>query len=103
TLVIAASALMLIGIATTAVYVFWLQGQTLSAPPADLIVHVLPDGSTAEISGGSKLTYRRGFRGGVRAVGLRGDAFFDVREEERPFVVQTANASVSAVGTSFGV
>jgi transmembrane sensor len=70
---------------------------------------ILPDGSTAELSGDTRLSYRRGFRAfplraaSERAVRLEGEAFFTVVPGMRAFTVHTHNAVVEVVGTAFNV
>jgi transmembrane sensor len=72
-------------------------------------VVTLPDGSTAELNGGTTLSYPRGFAAlpgvaaSVRRVALDGEAFFSVTARDRPFRVETANARVEVMGTKFTV
>jgi ferric-dicitrate binding protein FerR (iron transport regulator) len=69
----------------------------------------LPDGATVHMNSGSTIQYARGFSvlplwpEDRRAVTLRGEAFFDVPDGERPFVVETQNARVTVLGTAFNV
>lgn len=64
----------------------------------------LPDGTRVLISSGSRLTYPKIFKGSQRKVQLSGQAFFDVVEDkEKPFVVQTDQMEVMALGTAFEV
>ena len=81
----------------------WMWPQTLTAPRGATVAADLPDGSDVVLSGGSTLRYRRGLRGRVREATLDGEAFFDVAAEGRPFVVETFNAEVEVLGTSFNV
>lgn len=63
----------------------------------------LPDGSVLELGGDSALSL--GFDAGRRQVRLhRGEAFFAVAPDAaRPFIVQAAQGSIRALGTSFNV
>jgi ferric-dicitrate binding protein FerR (iron transport regulator) len=63
---------------------------------------VLPDGSSVELNGGSRVRYAPHF-GDERAVSLYGEAFFDVAAETRPFIVETFNARIRVLGTRFNV
>lgn len=64
----------------------------------------LPDGTIVTLNHGSKLTYPKKFKGETRIVNLQGEAFFDVTpNKEKPFIIQTKNASVKVLGTSFNV
>ena len=64
----------------------------------------LPDGSEVTLNGGSKLKTDDGFGVQNRDIYLEGEAFFDVKHNEKvPFVVHTAAMDVKAVGTSFNV
>ena len=76
---------------------------TLTAPYGETITATLPDGSRAELNSGTTLTYAAGFGNKERRVRLSGEAFFSVRRGERPFVVETANAEVTVLGTRFNI
>jgi transmembrane sensor len=65
---------------------------------------ILPDGSTAWLNAGSKLSYNGDFNQAERVVSLVGEAYFIVKSnKEKPFVVQTAYLKVKAYGTVFNV
>lgn len=67
----------------------------------------LPDGSTVDLNGATRLTYARGFStlpfidAETRTVTLRGEAFFTVAPADRPFQIETANARIGVLGTTF--
>ncbi|MEM1043104.1 MAG: FecR domain-containing protein [Bacteroidota bacterium] len=89
---------------------WWLQRPVVAeAAPGERVSVALPDGSRVELSGGSEIAYRSGFRAwffrpdAARRVELRGEAFFAVETAPRPFVVETFSASVTVLGTRFGV
>lgn len=96
---VAALALVLVG---AALAYWWQRPITRTAPQGQQMVVTLPDGSEVELNGGSTLRYERSF-GDVRGLRLRGEAFFDVATDERPFLVRTFNAEVRALGTAFNV
>lgn len=66
---------------------------------------VLPDGSTVTLNSNTHLRYRSDLDvAEIRDIRLEGEAFFDVnRRPEQPFIIRTANAEVSVLGTSFNV
>ena len=76
---------------------------TLAAPYGETLTATLPDGSRAELNSGTTLTYAAAFGKKERRVRLSGEAFFSVRRDEQPFVVETANAEVTVLGTRFNV
>ena len=83
---------------------YWLSvPQTFTAANGERLLVSLPDGSSVELNSGSQLQYRRPFLGWTRKVHLEGEAFFDVEKKARTFVVETFNASVSVLGTTFNV
>jgi transmembrane sensor len=88
---------------------FWQRPIAVTAAPGTSVTHVLPDGSTVELNGGSRLTYPRSFSTVAvledqrRTVRIQGEAYFDVESAERPFVVRTRTAQVEVVGTAFAV
>jgi transmembrane sensor len=87
----------------------WTRPVTVEATGGNRVTATLPDGSTVELNGRSTLTYRRGFEAlpfvelEKRRVRLDGEAFFSVHPGNRPFVVETSNAQVTALGTKFTV
>ncbi len=74
------------------------------SPPGKKITTLLPDGTTVKLNSGSKIIIPSHFSGKKREVVLFGEAFFDVkRDEEKPFVIKTADLEVEVLGTSFDV
>jgi len=64
----------------------------------------LPDGTIAYLNAGSRLVYPNFFKGKKREVILVGEGFFDVAPNEKmPFVVQTNDLNVTALGTKFNL
>lgn len=74
------------------------------AHPANFTVITLPDGSTVKMNASTRIEYPKHFAADVRKVKLSGEAFFEVtRDTLHPFIIETANASVEVLGTSFNV
>lgn len=64
----------------------------------------LEDGTIIRLNAGSKLSYQKEFASHERRVILEGEAFFEVmRDETRPFIVETKNLTTTVLGTSFNV
>jgi transmembrane sensor len=64
----------------------------------------LPDGTIAYLNAGSRLVYPNFFKGKNREVILIGEGFFDVAPNKKiPFVVQTNDLNVVALGTRFNL
>lgn len=64
----------------------------------------LADGTKVWLNHGSKLSYPHQFTENSRVVHLRGEAFFDVTHNpQKPFIVETENIQVTALGTEFNV
>lgn len=65
----------------------------------------LPDGTTAWLNSGSKLSYPSNFGDGkTRPVKLEGEAFFDVaKNKNKPFTITTDKITIKVLGTSFNV
>jgi len=64
----------------------------------------LPDGSKGWLNGGSYLEFPAEFRGKTREVTLKGEAYFEVKENlKRPFIVSGADFEVLVHGTTFNV
>ena len=64
----------------------------------------LPDGSQITLNGSSTLTVFKDFNEDERTVALHGEAFFDVaRDESRPFIIESGEATTQVLGTSFNI
>ena len=64
----------------------------------------LPDGTSVKMNSGSMLTYRMPFEDETRSVSLSGEAFFDVKHnEKKPFIIKTAGLQTKVLGTSFNI
>lgn len=64
----------------------------------------LPDGTTVFLASKSSIEYAKVFSEHERLVHLKGEAFFNVaRNEEKPFVILTAETKTRVLGTSFRI
>ncbi len=81
----------------------FLQPATFSAPRGETLITTLPDGTTVELNSGARLAYARPFDWGSRSVRLTGEAFFDVVDGDKPFIVETYNATITVQGTRYNV
>jgi ferric-dicitrate binding protein FerR (iron transport regulator) len=64
----------------------------------------LPDGSNVWLNAGTTLTYNQNYGQKERRLHLTGEAYFNVaRDRLHPFVVQTSDIIVKALGTKFNV
>lgn len=66
---------------------------------------VLPDGSVIELNADSRLTYPSSFTNQMeRKVTLVGEGYFQIaKDNQRPFVVETAGQQVLVLGTEFNI
>jgi ferric-dicitrate binding protein FerR (iron transport regulator) len=63
----------------------------------------LPDGTKVTLNASTKFKFPDKFDPLIREVFLDGEAFFDVKRNETPFVVHTARQKISVLGTIFNV
>lgn len=63
----------------------------------------LADGSVVTLAPGSRMSVQDDFNADTRTVRLHGTAFFDVNPSDTPFVIKTADATTTVLGTSFEV
>ena len=63
----------------------------------------LPDGSDVLLNSDATLRFSPSFGEAERRVALTGEAFFDVTKADVPFIIETHNATVTVLGTSFNV
>jgi transmembrane sensor len=74
------------------------------AHPVNFTVITLPDGSIVKMNASTRIEYPQSFSANARKVKLSGEAFFQVtRDTLHPFIIETSNASVEVLGTSFNV
>ena len=103
------SAVALAVIAGLTGWLYWTTPVTHTAPIGSRLTAALPDGSTVELNAGSTLSHRRGygalpfFQATQRSVTLNGEAFFDVVKTDASFSVETFNARIDVLGTTFNV
>jgi len=64
---------------------------------------ILDDGTRVWVNAGSKIKYPVRFAKEKRVVSVKGEVYFDVTKDGRPFVVETELGKVNVLGTSFGV
>jgi ferric-dicitrate binding protein FerR (iron transport regulator) len=77
--------------------------QTIT-PPAYTRQIVLPDGSTVVLHAGSTLDYPAAFPDSSREVSLKGEAYFDVRHDnKKPFIIHTGTVRTIVLGTAFNI
>lgn len=75
---------------------------TKQAPGGVKLQFELPDGSMVHLNSNSGLKYSKDFE--TRRVILQGEAYFDVAKAAgRPFTVECAGVSTTALGTSFNI
>lgn len=75
----------------------------ITTPIGGQTTFILPDSTKVKLNGDSKLKFARHLVDGKRYVELEGEAFFEVKKREVPFVVQTRQQQVTVLGTSFNV
>ncbi len=78
---------------------------TLSTPMGGQYQLALPDGSRVWLNSGSSIRFPTAFIGKERIVELKGEAFFDIKENKKmPFIVHTSNSmDIRVLGTQFNV
>lgn len=86
-------------------YFFSTKQLTISNPNEFAMTVTLPDSSLVRLSKNAQLSYdESSFNHTDRNVNLVGNAFFEVKHEQKnPFTVFTKNASVTVLGTKFRV
>jgi transmembrane sensor len=81
------------------------QLNTLSTANGETYQVHLPDGSLVFLNAASSLTYAPSLiKAGKRQVTLRGEAYFEVKKDEKsPFIVKTDQQEVKVLGTHFNI
>ncbi|MDP2039952.1 MAG: FecR domain-containing protein [Algoriphagus sp.] len=76
---------------------------TRSNPAGQKSIIDLPDGTKIHLNSESEIEFPKEFSVDFRLVRLKGEAFFEVQKENRPFLVESGNAKIHVLGTSFNV
>lgn len=76
---------------------------TRSNPAGQKSIIGLPDGTKIHLNSESVIEFPQEFSDEIRLVSLKGEAFFEVKKENRPFLVESGNAKIRVLGTSFNV
>jgi ferric-dicitrate binding protein FerR (iron transport regulator) len=77
---------------------------TLTVPPKMDYKLALADGTEVWLNATSKLRFPFNFSGSKREVYLEGEGYFNVAKKDgQPFIVHTAHADITVLGTTFNV
>ncbi len=101
---IAAAAMLAVILAFSGIYMAKRLGYRTLATTDHTEELVFQDGSKATLNHYSSLRYPRRFSGEIRNIELDGEGYFEVQSEvDRPFVINTRDADIRVLGTSFNV
>lgn len=76
---------------------------TIHVPKGGEYELLLADGSKVYLNSETQLVFPSRFEGDMREVKLTGEAYFEVKKDSKPFIVQTAEMRIEVLGTSFNV
>ncbi|NGP76757.1 DUF4974 domain-containing protein [Balneolaceae bacterium YR4-1] len=74
-----------------------------TAPYGEMVTVTLPDDSRVTLNSGTSISYNRLFDIMDRDISLQGEAYFEVENDDIPFIVHTSNTSVKVLGTAFNI
>jgi ferric-dicitrate binding protein FerR (iron transport regulator) len=103
------AAVLILGLIFTSVWFYTSRVYTpeiirnISTPLASRTSFELPDGSKVWLNAGSSISFPGKFAGKTRSVKLIGEAYFDVKADQIPFLVETPRFTVNVLGTAFDV
>ncbi|SCD21266.1 FecR protein [Proteiniphilum saccharofermentans] len=80
-----------------------IEHQTIYVPKSGEYELILSDGSKVFLNSESQLTFPSYFEGDTRNVELTGEAYFEVKKDEKPFIIQTPDLMIEVLGTSFNI
>ena len=63
----------------------------------------LPDGSLITLNSDSQVQFNKKFNISNRTIDLEGEAYFDIKKGDSPFIINTNYATVTVLGTSFNL
>lgn len=101
---VAASVLLISGLAWFGIYSFRNPELITIKSNATVLSKMLPDGSEITLNKNSEVVYSNAFKGDTRPVTLKGEAFFKVAPDAgKPFIITVNGITVKVVGTSFNI
>jgi len=72
------------------------------APQAELSTLKMSDGTIISLNAGSRITYQKGYGLTNRNIALKGEAYFEVAQNETlPFIISAGDVSIKVTGTKF--
>lgn len=77
--------------------------QTIYVPKGGEYELLLSDGTKVYLNSETELTFSSSFEGDTREVKLSGEAYFKVKKDTKPFIIQTSDLSIEVLGTSFNI
>lgn len=80
-----------------------IEQQTIYVPKSGEYELVLSDGSKVFLNSESQLTFPSYFEGDTRSVKLTGEAYFEVKKNGKPFIIQTPDLTIEVLGTAFNI
>jgi ferric-dicitrate binding protein FerR (iron transport regulator) len=76
----------------------------LSTPRGGQFKITLPDGTRVWLNAASSIIFPTAFTGKNRPVKITGEVYLEVKQDQlHPFIVETGNATVEVLGTSFNI
>jgi len=80
-----------------------VEDHTIYVPRGGEYTLVLADGSKVYLNSETRLTFPSYFDNNQRKVTLTGEAYFEIKKDNTPFIVQTNDMQIKVLGTSFNV
>lgn len=77
--------------------------QYICVPAGNRTNIILPDGTNVWLNANSSLRYPTVFSRGKREIELNGEAYFEVKKDDKPFIVKTDKYNIEVLGTIFSV
>lgn len=83
------------------IYFIFMAPVTVMTGKGEQLTYELPDGSEVMLNADSKITFSKFLWSDDRSLSLQGEAFFEVKKGDSPFIVNGDLGAVKVTGTSF--
>ncbi|MEO1253483.1 MAG: FecR domain-containing protein [Bacteroidota bacterium] len=98
-----AAAVTILAVLSISLYLYNPTPETLFISSVSEKVNVtFPDGSTGTLNSNSSFSYPEEF-GNERTVTFTGEAYFDIKKNEKPFIIDANGVNVKVLGTAFNL